>query len=60
MPALAAIRANTAIGRKYAAFLEAGKPPKVTITAVTRKLVVLANALVEQDRLWTPEPPVTA
>ena len=60
MPALAAIRANPPLGRKYAALLEAGKPPKVAITAVMRKLVVLANALVQQDRLWTPEPPATA
>ena len=60
MPALAAIRANPALGRKYAALVEAGKPPKVAITAVMRKLVVLANALVQQDRLWTPEPPATA
>ena len=39
---------------------KSGKPPKVAITAVMRKLVVLANALVQQDRLWTPEPPATA
>ena len=31
-----------------------GKPPKVALTAVMRKLVVLANALLKQDRLWTP------
>ncbi len=60
MPALAAIRANPPLGRKYAALVNAGKPPKVAITAVMRKLVVLANALVQQDRLWTPEPPATA
>ena len=60
MPALAAIRANPTLGRKYAALLEAGKPPKVAITAVMRKLVILANALVQQDRLWTLAPPATA
>ena len=34
-----------------------GKPPKVALTAVMRKLLVLANALVQQDRVWTPHPP---
>ena len=60
MPALAAIRVNPTLGRKYEAPLAAGKPPKVAITAVMRKLLVLANVLVQQDRLWTPEPPATA
>ena len=59
MPALAAIRANPALGRKYEALVAAGKPPKAAITAVMRKLLVLANAPVQQDRLWTPEPPAT-
>ncbi len=60
MPALAAIRWNPGLRRKYEALLAAGKPPKVALTAVMRKLIVLANALVRQDRLWTPEPPVAA
>ena len=60
MPALAAIRANPALGRKCEALVAAGRPPKVAITAVMRKLLVLANVLVQQDRLWTPEPPATA
>ena len=60
MPALAAIRWNPGLRRKYDALLAAGKPPKVALTAVMRKLIVLANALVQQDRLWTPEPPVAA
>ncbi len=56
MPALSAIRWNPDLKRKYQALLDAGKPPKVALTAVMRKLVVLANALLQQDRLWTPEP----
>ena len=60
MPALVAIRWNPGHKRKYEALLAAGKPPKVAITAVMRKLVVLANALVQQDRLWTPEPRATS
>ena len=56
MPAVAAIRYNPTLGAKYIALRDAGKPPKVAITAVMRKLIILANALVLQDRLWTPEP----
>ncbi|MEE2950718.1 MAG: IS110 family transposase, partial [Pseudomonadota bacterium] len=33
-----------------------GKPKKVAITAVMRKLVVLANALLKKGRKWTPKP----
>ena len=43
-------------GRKYRELRERGKPPKVALTAVMRKMVVLANALLKQDRLWSPNP----
>ena len=56
MPAVAAIRCNPDLRRKYRALRDAGKPPKVALTAVMRKLIILANVLVQQDRLWTPEP----
>ena len=59
MPAVAAIRCNPDLGCKYTALRDAGKPPKLAITAVMRKLVVLANILVQQDRLWTPRPQPT-
>lgn len=58
MPALTAIRWNPDLKRKYTALCDAGKPPKVAITAVMRKLVILANVLVRQDRLWTALPRV--
>ena len=60
MPAVAAIRCNPDLGAKYTALRDAGKPAKVAITAVMRKLVILANVLVQQDRLWTPKPEPTA
>ena len=44
------------MARKYAELHARGKPPKVALTAVMRKLAVLANALLKQDRPWTPEP----
>ncbi|MFM9851572.1 MAG: IS110 family transposase, partial [Sphingomonadaceae bacterium] len=30
----------------------AGKPAKVAITAIMRKLVIMANALLRDNRLW--------
>ncbi len=56
MAAVAALRCNPDMARKYAELRARGKPPKVALTAVMRKLVVLANALLKQDRLWTPDP----
>ncbi|MHA6326620.1 IS110 family transposase, partial [Roseivivax sp. CAU 1753] len=32
------------------------KPRKVAVTAVMRKLVVLANALIRDGRKWAQEP----
>ena len=54
MPALVAARFNADIKVKLETLTTAGKPAKVAITAVMRKLVVLANALLRDDRLWTP------
>ena len=54
MASVAALRCNPDPARKYAELRARGKPPKVALTAVMRKLVVLANALLKQDRLWTP------
>jgi transposase len=53
MPALVAIRFNDDLKAKYQALIAAGKPPKLAITAVMRKLIVLANALLKSGRTWT-------
>jgi transposase len=53
MPALVACRFNPQIQDLYARLVNAGKPAKVAITAAMRKLLVLANALLRDDRLWT-------
>ena len=34
-----------------------GKPQEVALTAVMRKLLVLAHTLVQPDRTWTAHPP---
>ena len=55
MPALVASRFNADMKHKYGALIAAGKPPKVAITAIMRKLVILANSLVKAGRNWTPK-----
>lgn len=52
MPALVACRFNPDMKAKYSQLKKAGKPSKVAITAVMRKLIVLANTLVKADRMW--------
>ncbi|MBO6605192.1 MAG: IS110 family transposase [Roseicyclus sp.] len=52
MPALVAARYNPDLKAKYRQLIAAGKPPKVAITAVMRKLIVIANTLLKADRLW--------
>lgn len=53
MPGLVATRFNQDLKRKYDAMIQAGKPPKLAITAIMRKLIVLANALLKHNRKWT-------
>ena len=55
MPALVAIRFNADMKAKYQVLVAAGKPPKVAITAVMRKLLILANALLREHQNWTPK-----
>jgi transposase len=55
MPALVAIRFNPPLKAKYLALRAAGKPAKVAIVAIMRKLLILANALLRDQRMWTPE-----
>jgi transposase len=52
--ALTAARFNPQLSTVYKRLKAAGKKPKVAITAIMRKLVVLANVLIHEDRMWTP------
>jgi transposase len=56
MPALVATRFNPDMKQKYNAMRKAGKPAKVALTAIMRKLIELANTLIKQDRKWAPNP----
>lgn len=55
MPALVATRFNPDMKACYDRLIARGKPAKLAITAVMRKLLVLANALLRANRQWTPE-----
>ena len=57
MPALNAIRLNPEFKAKYEAMVKAGKPAKVAIVAIMRKLIILANALILDQRKWAPLTP---
>jgi transposase len=55
MPALVATRFNPDMRATYDRLRAAGKPAKLALTAVMRKLLVLANALLKANRTWTPK-----
>jgi transposase len=55
MPALVAIRFNPPLKATYLALRAAGKPAKVAIVAIMRRLVVIANTLLRDHRKWTLE-----
>lgn len=57
MAAQSAILHNPDIRRFHDRLMEHGKLAKVAIAAAMRKLILLANTLVREDRLWTPERP---
>ena len=54
MAAIAAARSNPDMKTFYTRLRAAGKAAKVALTAVMRKLVVLANTLIREDRHWEP------
>jgi transposase len=57
MAALAASRFNPDLRTFYRRLTCEGKPPKLALTAVMRKLLALANTLVRENRLWTASRP---
>jgi transposase len=56
MPALSvATRGETPFSKSYQTLISKGKPFKVAITAIMRKLIVLANILITKNVMWDPE-----
>ncbi len=56
MPAVSATRHNPELAAFFTRLKARGKPGKLALTAVMRKLVVLANTLIAQNREWRPKP----
>ncbi|MCY3814168.1 MAG: IS110 family transposase [Gammaproteobacteria bacterium] len=57
MAAMTASLYNAEMKQLYRHLTEKGKPHKVAVVAVMRKLIVLANVLVRDDREWAPSAP---
>jgi transposase len=56
MPALSAIQHNRPAKARFEQLVTAGKPRKVALTAVMRKLIITANALLRDGRKWSEIP----
>jgi transposase len=52
MATVAAIRFNPAISKFYRRLVEAGRPPKVALTAAMRKLLTILNAVLRDQQPW--------
>lgn len=57
MGAVSCIARSNPLGRTYRKLIERGKHPKVALTAVMRKLVIIANTLIFENRTWQPDNP---
>jgi len=57
MAAVSASRSNPHLKAFYDRLIAKGKEAKLALTAVMRKLVVLANTLVRENRKWQPNLP---
>lgn len=57
MPALVAMRHNPDLKAKYAALIAVGKPAKVALIALMRKLIILVNTLIGDNREWEKNRP---
>jgi transposase len=55
MAALVATRHNVTLARFYQRLRAAGKPPKVALVAVMRKLLTILNAMVKHQSRWQPD-----
>ena len=57
LAALSAARFNAALKLFFERLTAKGKSPKAVLIAVARKLVVLANTLISENRTWEPHAP---
>lgn len=54
MAALSSVRSDAGFKADYKSTRTAGKPAKVALIAIARKIVVAANSILRHDRPWTP------
>ena len=57
LASLSATRFNVDLRAFYQRLRADGKPAKVALIAVARKLVILANRLISENRMWQPKAP---
>lgn len=55
MAALVASRHNPVIKAFYEKLIEKGKPKKVALVACMRKMLIIVNAMVRDNRTWEPD-----
>ena len=54
MAALGASRSEAGLKREYQALRDAGKPPKVALVAIARRLLIAANSIIRSGEPWKP------
>jgi transposase len=52
LAALSGLRCNPVLAHFYARLRQNGKPPKIALTAVLRKLLLILNALLKTNTSW--------
>jgi transposase len=52
MAAVASLRHNPAIKDFYGRLIDAGKPPKLALTACMRKILTILNAMMKNRTYW--------
>jgi transposase len=57
LAAITAARFNADMKAFFNRLTATGKPAKLALVAVARKLIVLANTLISEDRKWQPHSP---
>jgi transposase len=57
LAAISAVRYNATMKAFFQTLTAKGKPTKLALIAVARKLIVLANTLISENRLYTPRAP---
>lgn len=55
MAAVSAIRCNPVIKPFYRKLIDAGKAPKLAITACMRKLLTILNCMMRTQTSWNPD-----